>query len=245
MQVGIERWATWEHGTEPDVSALPPLLRRRCSRLTRMMLHAALRVASMDELAGLPVVFGSRHGEMAGTVALLRTLARREPPTAAAFSHSVHNAPVGLLSIASRNRQMASAVSAGADTFGAAFLETVASMHRGRHDRGILVVADDALPEVFASFEEAGARPYAVAAILGNSGMTVRFEVAAGGSAPRSAQPQALQFVEWLESAAPSLTLGTRTAYTWRRLDQTPRASRPSARRGGRRGGRFQSETRP
>ena len=112
----MSRWSAWTPPAEPDVSVLPPLLRRRCSRMTRAMLHVAFGVATIDELATLPAVFGSRHGELTATVGLLETLARGQALTAAGFSHSVHNAPVGLFSIATRNRGITSAVAAGVIT---------------------------------------------------------------------------------------------------------------------------------
>src|SRR5215471_17036272 len=106
--VRIARWAAWAPGIEnhaaweawcgapqpitsdgsPDVTFLPALLRRRCSRLSRMMLKAAFACADVDALAAVPTVFASRHGDTAGTVALLAGLAQNEPVTANRFSHS-------------------------------------------------------------------------------------------------------------------------------------------------------------
>jgi hypothetical protein len=217
IDVGITRWQAWTAETEPDVSFLPPLLRRRCGRLTRMMLHVAFRVGGPDDLATVPVVFASRYGDMAGTITLLQALARREPLTAAGFSHSVHNAPPGLFSIAAKNRGMASAVAAAGDTFGGAFLEAVAAMHRGGHDRALLVVADDALPDVFARYQEEPAGAYAVALALGPEGTRLRFEPGVGTAPAPTAAPHALEFVRWLDDRGETLTLGTRTPYTWTR----------------------------
>lgn len=223
IEVGIEGRAAWNGDAEPDVSFLPPLLRRRCSRLTRMMLHVAYGVGATDELSMLPAIFASRHGEIGATVTLLQALARGESLTAAAFSHSVHNAQVGLFSIAARNRSMASAVAAGGDTFGAAFLEATASMHRSGHERALLVVGDNVLPEVFTRFQEDPAPAYAVALLLGPAGVRVGFEPGGGEPAIPSARPHALEFIHWLEGTGETLRLGTRVPYTWRRLAQMVR----------------------
>jgi hypothetical protein len=221
MRTAVQASAVWTEGTEPDVSFVPPLLRRRCSRLTRMMLHVAWRAGQAHDVAAVPAIFASRHGEVVTTLDLLAILARRGPLTATAFSHSVHNAPVGLFSIATGNRRAASAVAAGPDTFGAAFLEAVASMHRSCHDRALLVVADDAVPDLLLRFVDPPPPAHAVALLLGPGGVPIAFEPGSPTPArvPRTPKPDALRFVEWLEGAAPALSLGARTTYTWRRLD--------------------------
>jgi Beta-ketoacyl synthase, N-terminal domain len=221
IELGVEHWAVFASDAEPDVSFLPALFRRRCSRLTRMMLHVAHSACSAEQLGILPVVFASRYGEAGATLALLRTLARRQPLTAAGFTHSVHNAQAGLFSIAANNRVGASAIAAGGDTFGAAFLEVVAAMHRGRHGGGLLVVADEVLPDLFARFQIEPPVPYAVAVRLGQDGPRLGFEPGVGKVPRVSALPHALQFVRWLETDDLAITLGTRTPYTWTRLTST------------------------
>jgi hypothetical protein len=167
----------------------------------------------------VPSVFASRHGDVQATLTLLNALARREPVTATAFSHSVHNAHVALFSIATGNRSMASAVAAGPDTFGAAFLEAMGAMHRGGYDRALVVVGDGELPEIFRDVDEDASPAYAVAMLLGPAGVRLKFEVGAGRPAPRSSVPDAVQFVRWLKTEGASrLTLGRRTPYSWWRL---------------------------
>jgi hypothetical protein len=217
IEVAILRWAVWTAASPLDVGFLPPLMRRRCSALTRAMLHVAFQTATPEELGTLPSVFASRHGEVRATLSLLDVLARRQPVTAAAFSHSVHNAQVGLFSIAANNRGITSAVAAGEDTFGAAFLEAVMTRHRAGRDTALLVVADEVLPDVFASFCDDPPVPYAVGMMLGSEGTRIGFTPGGPGSASDSRLPAALQFVQWLGSTEPELTLGGRTSYTWTR----------------------------
>jgi hypothetical protein len=217
IDVGISRWAAWTPPAEADVSFLPPLLRRRCSRMTRAMLHVAFRVAAVDELATMPAVFGSRHGELSATVGLLETLARGQTLTAAGFSHSVHNAPAGLFSIAAKNRDATCAVAAGADTFGATFLEAVATMRRGGHERALIVVGDEVVPEAFGGFGIGPTEPYAVALLLGGDGARLSFRSGRGAVPIPGDVPQAIAFVRWLERGGETLTLGARTTWTWSR----------------------------
>lgn len=226
MRIAVERWAAWPPGLEtaaaapgePDVRFLPPLLRRRCSRLTRMMLHAAFEACPDEQRSTLPMVFASRYGEVTATLELLETLARREPLAASAFSHSVHNTQAGLFAIAAHNRAPASAIAAGPDTFGAAFLEAVVAAHRST-GAALLVVGDELLPPTFARFQEEPAMPYAVALVLGPGGRRLDFAPGTGAPRPARRQPDALRFLEWLASAERRLTLGTGTPYTWTRLE--------------------------
>jgi hypothetical protein len=216
IEVAVAQWAMWTADTEPDVSFLPPLLRRRCSRLTRTMLDVAYRVCSDEDRGAVPVVFASRYAEAAATLGLLQTLARREPLTASGFSHSVHNAQAGLFAIAAKNRSLSSAVAAGRDTFGAAFVEAVAAMRRSRRDTALLVVADEALPDVFAMFQDERPLPYALALLFGPHGIRLGFEPGVGRPSA-SSEPHAVAFARWLDGAGDSLTLGARTPYTWTR----------------------------
>jgi len=241
--VVVSRWAAWAPALEkrddwerwrrepaplgflgtPDVGFLPPLLRRRCSRLSRLMLHVAYAACEPAELSALPTVFASRYGEMPLTVSLLEALARREPVTASAFTHSVHNTQVGLFSIAAKNRQMTSALAAGSNTFASAFIEALALMQRAGGGGVLLVVGGEPLPPVFEKFQDEPAAAYALALVLAPSGDGPGLRLAPGrAEAARAAPawPQAIEFLRWLLSEEPSLTLGAgRHAWTWTRRE--------------------------
>jgi hypothetical protein len=227
VTVAVERAAAWPPVLDdpapatPDVSFLPPLLRRRCSPLTRMMLHVAHAACPEPERARLPLVFASRYGEARATVTLLENLARRQPLTASGFSHSVHNAQAALFSIATGNRQPASAVAGGPGTFGSAFLEALVAAHRS-DGAALLVVADDPLPPVFARFQAPPALSYAVALLLRLDAAGLAFEAGDGSVAADRSTPEAVRFVRWLASTEPRLALGTTPMYTWTRRAPDP-----------------------
>jgi hypothetical protein len=185
------------------------------------MLHAAYAAAGSDGVASLPTVFASRYGELALTVALLESLARSEPLTAARFTHSIHNTQIGLFSIAARNRGMATAVSAGPDTFPYAIVEALALLERcGRRGGVLVVVADEPVPATFDVFDREPAGPYALALVLepGGSGHRVGLVQAAGDAvARRPPWPQAIEFLRWLLSDEPSVTLGVSRPWAWHR----------------------------
>ena len=240
LSVVVRRWAAWTPGLErlddwerwcrvptalgaegaPELPFLPPLFRRRCSRLSRLMLHAAYAACEPDDVSALPAVFASRFGELGLTVSLLESLARKEPLTASGFTHSVHNTQIGLFSIAAKNRRMASALAAGAETFPYAVIEALASIERAGGGPALVVIGDEPLPAALEAFEGDGTA-YALALVIARAGdgPRVRFAPAAAAEIPAEPRwPQALEFLRWLLSDEPSITLGdSGRGFTWTR----------------------------
>ncbi|HXE76899.1 MAG TPA: beta-ketoacyl synthase chain length factor [Rhodanobacter sp.] len=128
----------------PTASILPPAERRRAPACVRLALEVAQQAtaASGRELATLPCVFASSHGDQATTDYMCATLAR-EPlelsPTR--FHNSVHNAAAGYWTIAVGCRAASSAVSAGRASFGAGLLEA-GSQVLGNDEAVLLACAD-------------------------------------------------------------------------------------------------------
>lgn len=112
--------------TTPAAAILPPAERRRAPAGVRLALEVAQQAATASgrELATLPCVFASSHGDQATTDYMCATLAH-EPlelsPTR--FHNSVHNAPAGYWTIAVGSHAASTAVSAGRASFGAGLLE--------------------------------------------------------------------------------------------------------------------------
>jgi hypothetical protein len=143
-------WSCWLSGTlaadpdaQPDVSQLPPLLRRRLDRLGRMALHTAW--SCLDDMEAAEFVFASRHGALRRTVDLLIALAHDEPLSPTLFSVSVHNGTAGLYSIARRDHRASTAIAAGRDTLGMGLLEGAAMVAAGT-SQVLVCYADDCLP---------------------------------------------------------------------------------------------------
>ncbi len=236
LSSSIARWAAWAPGLAsrdewdrwcrepgplaieggPPVTFLPPLLRRRCSRLSRMALEAAFACGSPEELAGVTTVFASRHGDTATNIPLLECLARGQPLSPTRFSHSVHNAPAGLFSIAAGNRLPSSSLAAAQGTFVCGFLEAMLMLRRGEGSPVLFVTADEPVPPPFAAFRDEPLAAYALALLLVPGGGVV-FRPATAGEAVRCSEwPQALEFLRWLRLGGPSVTLGaTANEWTW------------------------------
>jgi len=220
-----EAWATnpGPIGTDghPDARFLPPMLRRRCTPLTRMMLTAAFSCCDEDERAEVRTVFASRHGSINDSIVLLEALVRGERISPAKFSHTVHNAQAGLFSIAAGNRQASSSLSARADTFGSAYLEALTHLDREPDRPVLLVVGDVPLDATFAPLVHEAVAGYALALLLTHHGEGEEIALAVGETTASSAHPpwpDAIEFLRWLLAREAALTLrGGRCAWSWTR----------------------------
>jgi hypothetical protein len=232
IPVHLRKWAAWAPGVEdargwldwctqprelaaegrPEASFLPAMLRRRCSPLTRIALTVAFECCSEDERARVGSVFASRHGNINESIELLERLALEQPLSPTRFSHSVHNAQAGLFSIAAANRSASSSIAAEQDTFGCGYLEALTFLERAPESPVLLVMADVPLSAAFAGLVDEPAASYGLGLLLASDGPGTRLDfgiTADGDAAPRARWPDALEFLRWLESPEPRLTLGT------------------------------------
>lgn len=167
MQFDIREWRAWAPGlssredwimwfrqpvlpdmsaTQPDVSFLPPMQRRRLSPLARMAFQVAWPLA---ELQGKqPVVFCSRHGETPRNLGLLTELGKGEPLSPTHFSLSVHNAIIGLWSIFRDDTSEMTAIAATANGLEQAVMEAVLLLHADA-ESVLVIVAEEQQPEFY------------------------------------------------------------------------------------------------
>lgn len=132
-----EQWQAWarqpwspdDAGQQPGCEFLPPMQRRRLSRMARMALEVAWPLCGENEQ--LPLVFASRHGETQRTFALLADVADGQPLSPTQFGLSVHNAIAGQWSMLRGQRSEASAIAGEGDTFEHAMLEAALMIEEG------------------------------------------------------------------------------------------------------------------
>lgn len=214
----ISHWAAWAPGlsthadwqawlqaprpldaTEaaPPLPEVPAMARRRIDPLGR----AALQVAywaqqdlTPEQVAAMPLVFASRWGELARSLALLQDLAATQPLSPTAFSHSVHNAIGALYSIQRGVRANCSAVAAGAYSAEAGWTEALGLIATGTEEV-LLVVFDAPLPPPYAGsgLDAPWMWPHAYALRLrAAAGPGLRLHAAAEVSSPASNLPASL-----------------------------------------------------
>ncbi|MDH5305776.1 MAG: beta-ketoacyl synthase chain length factor [Myxococcales bacterium] len=237
----MRSWAAWSPGIEdrdawrawceepkelaregrPAANFLPPLLRRRCSGLARIMLSAAFDCCEPEVRAQVATVFASRHGNINESIELLERLARGQALSPTRFSHSVHNAQAGLYSIAADNRQASSSIAAQEDTFGSGWIEALTLLARDPRRPVLLVVGDVPLAATFAALVDEPETSYALALLLEADAPGVGVRIALEHGAPQARRPRwpdALEFLRWFLSDAPRLSLACgRRRWVWER----------------------------
>lgn len=127
----------------PPPAALPTNERRRSSRAVRLALtciERALADTSFDP-SMLRAVFATDEGTGEVCQQMLETLATTRHVSPLLFPNSVHNAPSGYFSIAYRNRQSATVVSLGEESFASGLLCAVTEAEST--GQAVLLVAYD------------------------------------------------------------------------------------------------------
>jgi len=207
---------------EKTPATLPPNLRRRISEIGQSAFRASL---ALSEQRGARFVFCSRYGEMDRTLRILHSLCSADPVSPADFSLSVHNALAGLLSIAWRNTEGHTAISAGEETFGYGLLEATTCLRQGSEDGVMLVYFDDVLTPPYDEFADGTEPSVALAMLLKtprNDGRDFMFTLQHRDPAiPVShAISQPLAFLKFMADEERELTWSSeQTVWRWHRGD--------------------------
>ena len=163
----IQAWKRWcsdfsyrdtEAETDPKLKAVSPLLRRRTDILGKMALEVAYEC--LGKRKDIPAVFCSRHGEVARSVGMLESLARRDPVSPTSFSLSVHNAIAGLFSITRSDQANNVVISAKTHLVESALTEACGILHDGA-EQVLIVVYNNVLPSVYDHFSDRQELPFA------------------------------------------------------------------------------------
>jgi Beta-ketoacyl synthase, N-terminal domain len=156
------------HQDTPACAHIPPLLRRRCSNLARMVLEVAFRVCEETQTSPHQVytIYCSRHGEMQTLRMLFDDLAAASPLSPTFFGNAVHHTPTGYWSITAQNSLISRTISGGEASFACGYLEASCLLNQYPEQPVLLVVADEILPEPFASAQPSPPFSYAVALLL-------------------------------------------------------------------------------
>ena len=229
---GVEQWRAWAPGVatgsaweawaraphvitdqqeQPECLSLPPMQRRRLSRLARMTMEVASPLCGDDEQ--LPFVFASRHGETTRTFNLLGDVAAEQPLSPTQFGLAVHNAIAGQWSLLRGQRGESVAIAGEADTFEHAMLEASTLLAAGASSV-LAVIAEEVPPAAYEGWINDVPFSYAVALRLGHAdradaepeGGVWQLDLARGtGEAEPCPWPHALDFLRALHTDTSSL----------------------------------------
>jgi beta-ketoacyl synthase-like protein len=180
---GAARYAA-ESVPEPAPELLPPNERRRASCSARWALTVGQQAlgARLAEAGDIATVFTSCGGDGAITKQICEVLATAPAnvsPTA--FHNSVHNAPAGYWSIATRSRAPSTSLCAFSGSFGAGLVEAATQV--SVEGRSVLLVAYDLPFPAPMHLLWPIAHPFAAALLLdpaGAKGTAMRVEVRDG-----------------------------------------------------------------
>ncbi len=137
----------------PKLTFVPAMQRRRLSPFAKMVFHTAEQV-SKQVSDNLPIIFSSRHGDLHKTLSILADISVCEAISPTAFGLSVHNAAPSLYSIFKENKEQISVVSAGADSFFMALIDTYARLQSHKSEKVLLIHADQSLPDIYQEFRD-------------------------------------------------------------------------------------------
>lgn len=208
------------HDATPRAAAIPAMLRRRLTPLGRAICEM------LDALAvgadNLPLVHASQHGDGHRPLDMLDAIAAGEALSPTRFSLSVHNAILGVYSIAAGHRASMAAVAAGGEEFAALMGEARGYFAEG-FDEVAVVLSDSPLPERYRARDVSPSTPAAIVLRLSrHAGRPIVAEPGADDVAtdvpPARITPWRL--IEWIGGGAPLHT--RRTATRWRLLDASP-----------------------
>lgn len=235
LEIEVERWSFWspesgdprtwlEHwrqpdakagAADPDVSAIPPMQRRRMSRLSKMALSAAL-----DAAGDQPIdysIFCSQHGEIVRTRQILSSISEGTEISPMAFAQSVHNTASGLFTIITASNAASTSIASGAGTFAAAWVEAQSYLSSNPTHRVLLVDFDEVIPDEYQSYSEGAHCDHALALVLVAADQGgVNLSRAAAETDARL--PLGPQFLAWLQSEDDILKLtAEEQGWQWRR----------------------------
>ena len=179
-----EQWLEWasQYSDMPVLEDKPalgwvnPMLRRRLSFLSRLMLHVAHQLQLEHKIDAW--VFASRHGEIHTTLQLLKDIANEQPLSPMNFSLSVHNSGAGLFSIADNVQAPMTAIAAGKDTLVMAMTDAVVKLARLPEGKIAVVYVEERLCDAYIEHQDGDADALALGLVLGQEGipLTVRRE---------------------------------------------------------------------
>ncbi len=141
-----QQWLDWFADPQPlardfvpDLAWMPAGLRRRVSPLGRAALAV---VSSCQPTPSCPIVFASRHGELEATAGLLAQLHQEGAVSPMGFSLAVHNAAIGVYSIAREDRATTTSIAANNDLAEAACCEALGWLAAGAAQVLVVCCAD-------------------------------------------------------------------------------------------------------
>lgn len=153
------QWRQWAHApflpqgeAQPELSQVPAMQRRRIDPLGRCAITVADACRRPGD-AGAPLVFVSRHGDLARSLRLLQSLQAGTGLSPTQFGLSVHNAVAAQYSQLRQERGNYTALAAGMAGIEAGLIECAGLLGSGAATV-TLVACEDHVPEVYRAYQD-------------------------------------------------------------------------------------------
>lgn len=140
-------------GAAEPATIIPATQRRRLPPFARDTLRCMLPL--LRDQPRCPVIYSSPHGDLISTVTLLTDVAQKQILSPSLFGLSVHNAPIGALSLCLDEPGDQTALAGDAASLSAGFTEAYARLATGEATSIVLCHAEDVLPPCYAEFDHA------------------------------------------------------------------------------------------
>lgn len=219
----LQDWRAWHPGRRPHENSrlsvaqrptgasLPAMLRRRLNSLGRAVCDM---LAELDPHGECVLLHASRHGDGERTLEMLYALTEAEALSPARFGMSVHNAVLGVHSIASGNRRSLQALAASGVELASLFSEARGYL-AGGETSVIAVFSDAPVPERFSAHVAEPTETAAVAMRLSvGNGCMLQASPVSGSRLARARSPQPSDVIAWLLGEADLICPSRRLLWT-------------------------------
>ena len=174
MRVAIESWSAWStgenFGTLPELTFLASRMKRRMSQLSRMIVQVGHDL--MKDNAVNDVVFASRYGELNKQLEITEDLLDDGEVSPAAFSQSVFNTPVALVSLHENVTGITRAVYAGEDSFVRGLLQSIMLVESTEMKRILFLFGDERIPDIYEELNMEPSMPMALGLLISSTDIT-------------------------------------------------------------------------
>ena len=124
----LEKYFVWQGDSNeecPNVNFIPSLIRRRLTLIEKIGIFITNNLLPIDE--NVKIIFASRFGEWRETIKLIEQMYNEKEMSPAGFSHSVHNAALGMFTIINKLKNNYTTIASNEDTIDSSLLEAISS----------------------------------------------------------------------------------------------------------------------
>lgn len=209
-----ESWKEWASDkldierlkTVPGIKHIRPIYRRRLSQITKMVLEVGHSLLDADDNPS--VILSSQFGEINQQNKISRGILEDGDVKPSAFSLSVFNAPISLLSLHEKITEPAIVILSGNNTLYTGLFTLIAELNSRENRDVLLLFADELLPEDYTSIKS-GIEPYCFGLVFSSksepSGQIIEYNIK---HVRENTIQYPLEFLKWFLSKNTKTTIG-------------------------------------